>query len=254
MALHQVLLHANGPALWPAHKPLAEVLELRATTPELVWSGTYQGTPTPPGGYIFKRSWWPRAMRYELGDTAVGNLTYARYLSYDTAQKDSEGSDYTGCVVGELWADYRLGVRLSYHERLEFPDLPARIEQDAARWNYDGKLSAILVEDKMSGTSALQTLRSSAPDWLKSLLVPFIPTTDKVTRASQAAVWCKNGCVVLPVPDPTAVWVPDFEDELFLFPQAAHDDRVDAFTQLILWLEHILASGREARGEFSYED
>lgn len=248
-ATHQLLLRSDGPALWPAHKPLEEVLELKNTTPELVWSGTYQGTPTPPGGYIFKRKWWPHKRRYDLSDTAVKNLVYARYLSYDTAQKDKDDSDYTGCVVGELWPDYRLGLRYAYRERLEFPDLPARIEEDASRWNYDGKLAGILIEDKSSGTSALQTLRATSASWIRGLLIPFLPTTDKVTRGSQASVWCANGCVLLPIPDANAPWLPDFEDELFGFPQAAHDDRVDAFDQLILWLEHILASGRQARGE-----
>lgn len=249
MPAHQVLLHTNGPALWPVHKPLSEVLELRATTPELVWSGTYQGTPTPPGGYIFKRSWWPFERRYDLNDGRIKNFTYARYLSYDTGQKDKETADYTGCTVGELWPDYRLGVRYVYNERLEFPDLPTRIEEDARRWNYDGKLAGILIEDKVSGTSALQTLLATAPAWIAALLIPFMPTTDKTTRGSQAAVWCKNGCVLLPIPNDTAVWLPDFEDELFGFPQSAHDDRVDSLTQLILWLEHILAAGRVARGE-----
>ncbi|MBK7918418.1 MAG: hypothetical protein IPJ94_19605 [Chloroflexi bacterium] len=55
--------------------------------------------------------------------------------------------------------------------------------------------------------------------------------------------------MLLPYPTADLYWLIDFEEELFSFPQAAHDDRVDSFTQLILYLEHILAAGRQARGE-----
>ena len=248
MTAHQVLLHNDGPALWPAHKPLAEVLELKATTPELVWSGTYQGVPTPPGGYIFKRSWWPRANRYDPNEHDFDKQIYARYISWDTGQKDKETTDYSAHLVAELLLDYRLIIRRVMQERLEFPYLPEAIEQTAVRWNFDDKLHGILIEDKSSGTSAIQTLAASAPDWLAALLIPFLPTTDKVTRASQAAVWCKNGCVLLPVPGPAVPWLIDFEDELFSFPQVAHDDRTDTFSQLILFLENILSAGWLARG------
>ena len=249
MPAHQVFLHNNGPALWPQHKPLAEVLELRATTPELTWSGTYQGVPTPPGGYIFKRQWWRRENRYDPNDPSLPGQIYARYISWDTGQKDKETSDYSAYTVGELLTDYRLIIRRVRQERLEFPGLPAVTEQTAVRWNHDDKLHGVIVEDKSSGTSALQTLAATSPDWLAALLIPFMPTTDKITRASQAAVWCKNGCVLLPVPGPAVPWLIDFEDELFSFPQVAHDDRTYTLSQLILFLEHILSAGWLARGK-----
>lgn len=240
---NQLLLHRNGPALWPEHKPLAEVLDLKAVTPALVWSGTYQGQPTPPGGYIFKRAWWRGRNRYE-GEVA----THARYISWDTAMKDDEVNDPSACLVADLLPDYRLALRWAYAERLEFPDLAAQIQAVAEQWNTDGKLAGIIIEDKSSGTSALQTLRANAPDWLAALLFGFIPTTDKITRGSQASIWCANGCVLLPRPNAQQHWLIDFEDELFNFPQGAHDDRVDTLSQLILYLENILEYGYHARG------
>ncbi|MCB8942559.1 MAG: hypothetical protein H6658_02165 [Ardenticatenaceae bacterium] len=244
MPTHRVLLHQNGPALWPEHKPLAEVLELKETTPELIWHGTYQGSPTPPGGYTFKRAWWPRKHRYALGQQHI----HARFLSFDTGLKDKETADFTACTVGELWPDYRLGLAYAEQARYEFPFLPEYIEQTAVRWNYDGRLNAVIIEDKASGISALQTLQASSPAWLADMLVAFNPTTDKVTRASQAAVWCKNHSVLLPVLQPDLHWLIDFEDELFDFPQAVHDHRTDAFSQMILYLENLLSAGWQARG------
>lgn len=247
MPNHRVLIHSNGPALWPEHKPLMEVLELKATTPELVWSGTYQGVPTPPGGHIFKRTWWRKPGR--RFDHRQPPEVWGRYISWDTGLKDKEESDFSAYVVMDILADYTLTLRYVEMERLEFPDLPERILRVAERWNADDKLNAVIIEDKNSGTSALQTLRATAPDWLAQLLAEFLPSTDKVTRAGQAAVWCKNGSVLLPYADRELGWLIDFEDELFNFPGTAHDDRVDAFSQVILYLERYLEYGFQARSK-----
>jgi len=40
----------------------------------------------------------------------------------------------------------------------------------------------------------------------------------------------------------------DFETELFDFPAGELCDQVDAFTQVIIYLEHYLAQGWQARG------
>lgn len=248
MSTHQVYLH-SGRTIWPEHKPLEEVLELRATTPDPIWNGTYQGLPSRPGGTIFKARWWQGRNRYDLEDTNLARQVFGRWISVDTAQKDNpeRDTDFTAMVVGELWPDYRLAIRYGYMERLEFPDLPDEIEAQASRWNRDKKLRGVIVEDKISGTSALQTLRATAEDRTRDLLIPFMPTTDKVTRASQAAVWCKNGCILLPYPQTYLYWLVDLEDQLFDFPKAAHDDFVDALSQMILYLEHYLEHGFKAR-------
>ena len=64
-------------------------------------------------------------------------------------------------------------------------------------------------------------------------------------------MWCKNGSVLLPAPSAGAPWLVDFEDELFTFPAAANDDQVDAFSQLIIYIENLLAEGFHARHEFA---
>jgi len=242
-----VLLHNNGPALWPEHKPLSEVLDLQATTPESIWETTYQGNPSPPAGSVFKRSWWLRDTRYDVTEPGSQIQTVARYISWDTALKDKDTSDYSAAVIGELWPDYRLAIRYVLRERLPFPDLPTEIEALAKQYDYDDKLRAIIIEDKASGTSAYQTLLAGSDNHISSLLIPFMPTADKVTRANQAGVWCRNGCVQLPLANEAAPWLFDFEDEIFNFPSAAHDDQVDAFSQLVIYLEHLLADGWRAR-------
>ena len=247
MTNYRVLVHKNGPALWPEHKPLAEVVSLQATTPEAIWEATYQGNPTPPGGQVFKRGWWTGKNRYHADEESLKILTVARWISWDTGLKAKDTSDYSAFTVGELQPDYRLIIRQVQRERWEFPDLPAQMETVARRYNYDGKLRGLIIEDKVSGTSAYQTLMASAADWLRRILIAFQPVGDKIQRAQQAAVWCKNECVLLPQPSVAVPWLVDFEDELFTFPGATHDDQVDSLDQLILYLENLLAEGWRAR-------
>lgn len=246
---YRYLLHSNGPALWPEYKPLAEVLELESTTPAGIWAGTYQGNPTPPSGTVFERAWWGSDRRFDAGDHRLVNLCVARWQSWDTALKDDEANAYSVCTVGELTPDYRLLLRQVYRERLQFPALPEEIARMARMYNVDGKLKNVIIEDKASGISAYQTLQAGAEDWLANILVAFQPSGDKETRAKQAAVWCRNGCVLLPHPSEHVPWLMDFEDELFSFPGSSFKDQVDSFGQLILWTENLLAAGLRARKE-----
>ena len=224
---YRVLLHDRGPA-----------------TPALTWAGTYQGIPSPPGGFTFRRSWWRNKNRY---DPERPPAIVARFQSWDTAEKDTETAAYSACITGALTVDYQLMIESVYKARLIFPELPPKIEALAKSALSKGDLKAILIEDKSSGVSAYQTLRVSAPKTISRLIYPFTPRVDKETRANQAALWGANGSILLPEPGGAAVWLMDFEDELFDFPQSAYRDQVDAFSQLVIYCENYLASGLHKR-------
>lgn len=245
---YRFLLHSNGPAMWPEHKPLEEVLEIERTTSPYVWQTTYQQRVQSPEGSTFKRDWWDGKNRYNIGDKKIKNRVVARWLSWDTALVNTPGAAYTSAVVGELWPDYRIGIRYVYRERLEFPELPNAISRLAMAYNYDDKLRGVIIEDKVSGTSAYQTLKKSAKPWLQDVLIAFITPGDKEFKAGQAALWCRNGCVMLPHPSPeNDDWLFVFEDELFDFPHTNFKDQVDAFSQMIIYTENLLAEGWRAR-------
>lgn len=245
MRTYRVVVHRDGPALWPEKKSLAEILKLKATTPSLIFEGTFQGNPTPAGGHIFHREWWEDRSRY-TADTWRGKVA-ARFQSWDLAEKDKETNDYTACVTVEVLTDYRLLVREVYRDRLTFNVVPATIISRARQWNGDGLLRNVVIEDKSSGTPAYQTLKATAEAWLKPLLIAYQPMGGKVERANAASVWCGNGMVWLPHPSQAAPWLIDLEDELFAFPQGLHDDQVDALSQVIIFCEHLLAAGRNGR-------
>jgi phage terminase large subunit-like protein len=195
----------------------------------------------------FRREWWRGRNRYDATDPAYGNRCIARYISWDTGLKDKKTSAYSAAVVLELLPDYRLLVREVWREKLIFPDLVPEIEGLARRYNRDGKLRGVLIEDKASGISAYQTIQETSPAWLREITIPFEPHGDKSQRGQQAAVWCKLDCVLHPAPSERAPWLYDFEAELFAAPEAEYMDQHDAYVQGIIYLEHLLAEGWRAR-------
>ncbi len=196
----------------------------------------------------FKRAWWRRRNRYDATDPAWSHRAAGRYQFWDTALKDTNTSAYSAMVELEVQPDYRVLVRRVFREKLIYPDLVPVIEAEAARGNADLKLRGVVIEDKASGISAIQTLQQAGPAWLRTLVIPFEPKGDKRQRGQQAAVWCKLGCVWLPEPSEAVPWLLDFESELYAAPDGAYLDQHDAATMGILYLEHIIAAGYQARG------
>lgn len=236
-----------GEALWPARWPTERLQVLKVSLGDRA-AGQLQQRPAPAGGAIFRREWWDGRNRYDAADPRLRNLVVGRWLLLDTAMKDAESNDYTACLEAELLPDYRLVVRSVWWERLQFPGLLSAIEDQAIRSNRDGKLRGVVIEDKNSGTSALQTLKLAAPPWLSAILVPFQPAGSKTYRARQASLWCARDCVLLPHPSAEAPWLHDFEETVFTFPAAAHDDPVDTLSMALLYLEHLVRAGYQSRG------
>lgn len=237
-----------GEPLWPARYSRDWLRATEATIGPNDWHALYQQTPRQPGGTVFQRDWWAGRNRYDVGAEIAASQIVARYISWDTGLKDKDTSAYSAAVVAELMANYRLRIRHVERERLTFPALPPAIERLATEWNRDGKLHGVLIEDKASGTSAIQTLRATAPSWLANLVIAFNPNGDKEYRAGQAAVWCRNGCIDLPKPSEAVPWLHAYTEELFGFPNVAYLDQVDATSQMIIYLEHYIAEGFRARG------
>lgn len=234
------------------HLPAAEIEAVRQELPERVFRQEYEASFVDDASMIFDRSWWLGRNRYDASDPNLAHQAIGIYLSWDTGMKDKVANAYTARVAGFLMPDYRLLIRHVFRDRLTFPSLPHAISHDAETYagigGADQKVRGVLVEDKASGTSAIQTLRATAPAWLVPLLIPFQPNGSKEQRAEQAAVWCRNGCVLLPNPGPEVPWLLDYEEELFSAPLGEFMDQVDSTSQLILWVEHLLSQGYHARG------
>ena len=200
------------------------------------------------GAVIWLREW---CQRFDLDDEVMNGRVIARMLSYDTANKDKDTNAYSACAVIELLSDYRARLVHVWRERLLMPRLVARVQGDETtigdivRWNYDGKLNAVVIEDHASGTGLYQTMMDAGSPALQSMLVAFRPTGSKDDRFGQAGVWVKNGSFLIPKPSDRARWLHAWEAEIF--EEDEFKDQRDATAQSILYWEHLLAEGHRAR-------
>lgn len=240
-----------GEPLNPLRYPLERLVAIKGKVGDRVWNALYQQNPMVEGGNIFRYDWWDGRNRYKADDGKVRRTALARWIFMDTALKDKDSNDYTAWAVLELTPSYHIVVREIGQEKVLGAFVPNKVEDLANRYNVDGKLQAVAIEDKGSGTTAIQTLRATAPAWLATIVQEFTPAGTKEYRARQASVWCARDCVLLPEPSDEVPWLFGFSDptygQLFQFPHAQHDDMVDAFTMGLIFLEHYAATGWQAR-------
>lgn len=204
--------------------------------------------PEEGGKSVYKRKDFPRFDLHDM-DLRAETYGYGRYVFFDTAYEaetstsKKKNSDYTAWAVFELTREYKIRLVECRMERLEYPDLLSKIEEVAVTWNHDGELRNVVIERAASGRSALQSLGMASDSWLAPYIQGFDPgVRSKVGRAKSASLWTRLGRVEIPTPA-SDDWVHDFTEELFAFPAVDHDDRSDAFTTGILWLEYLLADG-----------
>lgn len=86
----------------------------------------------------------------------------------------------------------------------------------------------MLIEDKANGSAVIQMLTHEIP-----AMIPVNLEGGKITRAQGISPLIEAGNVLLPHPM-FMPWVNDFLEECASFPNGAHDDQVDAMTQMLL--------------------
>jgi len=232
---------AVGEVLWPKRWDAAEMRRKRAVVGERDWASLYQQRPAPDEGEIFKRHHWrywqPRGAKLPpvavtLADSSVVEVPAVELplrfeeavQTWDLNFKDTATSDFVaGMVMGRLGANKFV---LDYaRERLGITATMDAIRHWTGKWP---QAVAKLIEDKANGPAVIQMLRNEVPG-----LIPVEPQGGKVSRAYAAQPEVESGNVYLPHPH-FAAWTNEFINNAAAFPNAAHDDDVDAFTQAII--------------------
>jgi predicted phage terminase large subunit-like protein len=226
-----------GSPLWPGKYGLGTLLTMRSTIGSREWSAQYQCRPSPGEGGVFKRSWfayWHRApgdkgaivLDRKDGSPARRFLgtQLLRFFTVDVAAGMKQGNDYTVIACWGLTTDRDLVLLDLHRERLEGPSQIKAIALMQAKW----KPAWIGVEAVAYQLTLVQALiRKGFP------ARELRPDRDKVARAQTAAVRMEAGTVWFPLGAP---WLSDFEHELLLFPNGAHDDQVDVLSYAAAWV------------------
>lgn len=223
-----VLGRLEGDPLWGEFYTLEHLMNLKATLPARDWNSLYMGKPMDEDGGVIQGSWISRYDTLPAVDQ-IKRIT----VSADTAMKTGERNDYTAILVWieGIHNDHYLAY--VHRERMEFDDMVRRIENIATQWGA----TAIIVEDKGSGTQYVQTRAGKAPC---SVIPISTSNNSKEFRLDGVSPMFESGQVLLPK---TASWVADYESELLGFPTAKYDDQVDATSQYLNW-----ARQRQGRG------
>ena len=211
-----------GELLQPEREPLEVLEELKRTIGHYNFSAQYQQAPIPLEGEIIKWGWF---RWYETAPPRRGHDQIVQ--SWDTASKGGELNDYSVCTtwLAQGQEHYLLDV---FRKKLLYPELRRAVIEQSERW----KPSAILIEDKASGTALAQDFR---PGELKGCYrpIPIEPEADKLTRAAAQSVTIESGQVFLPREAP---WLSDLRAELVQFPNGRHDDQIDSISQYLGWI------------------
>jgi len=200
----------DGP-LWPEKFNEDQIKLLMAD--EYVFASQYMQNPMAAGGQVFKRplNYW----------SELPNLQY-RIIYGDTAQKDKEQNDFS---VFQCWGkgvDGKAYLLDQVRGKWKAPDLQRNAEtfwakHKAIKGVGTGALRCMKIEDKVSGTGLIQSLKGVPVEAIQR-------EKDKYTRALDVAPAFNSGLVLLPK---GASWLPEYESELLGFPSASFDDQVD---------------------------
>jgi len=204
----------EGELLDPVRFPQHVIDRDKKAMGSYAWAGQMQQRPSPMGGGIFKDEWW---QYYKIAPAIEWRAIYV-----DTAQKTKQENDFT---VFQCWGRSKEGRAIMLDQVRGKWEAPELLVQARAFWakhkdSHPAPLRAVKIEDKVSGTGLIQTLKREGG-------VPVVAIQrdkDKLTRALDTVAFIESGNVLLPE---QASWLSDFLAEASVFPNGAHDDQID---------------------------
>jgi len=205
--------------------------EIKASNGSRYWNSLYMQDPTPEEGGLIKKKWlqqWeedePPSCEFVIQtyDTAFSTRTTADFSVIQTwgifYLYDQDDSGYENYVAHLILLGNVKG-------RFEYPEL----RKLAQKLYADNKPDVCMVEKKASGQSLIQDMRRAGLP-----VMEYTPDRDKVSRVYAASPIMEAGRVWIPT---NKKWSEDLIEELIRFPNAAHDDQVDAMTMAIHYMK-----------------
>lgn len=215
---------------WPEKESLAHLLQLEqggndkdgAAVSRYTMSSQYQQEPTKLGGGLIKTEYFGR---YKTLPPLKWRAVWA-----DTAQKTAQHNDFSVFLCAGLGYDNNLYLIDLVRGRWESPQLIAAAKaffnKHRPKTNELGTLRRLYVEDKVSGTTLIQTIEQEND-------IPVVAIqrgTDKLTRFMDVQPFIEMRRVYLPEDVEQHPWVPDYLAECEAFTaNMTHDfdDQID---------------------------
>ena len=197
-----------------------ELMKVKQEIGSYAFSAQYLQKPLSDHNSLIKLEW----LKHFDNSNAAAPIEFQHcYQSWDCAFKTGKNNDYSvGLTFGIL--DGKIYIQDLIRGKFEFTDLKKMVQNQYLKY----KPSAILIEDKASGQVLIQ-------DLMNKYTLPVIkvrPKLDKLARFITNLNLFEAGVIHLPK---NAIWLDDFVNELFEFPNSKHDDMVDACTQFLNW-------------------
>jgi predicted phage terminase large subunit-like protein len=209
--------------LWPQRFSVETLDGLRRDLGAMGFAAQYQQHPTPAGGGQFKSRWFryftseDECYILETPEETIRHRksTCWHFATVDLAISLKQTADYTVIATWAVTPDRDLLLVDCLHDHLDNPEQQKQISLAFQKHHPD----YFKVENVAYQLALIQQLRRQGLP-----VREYKPIKDKVSRASSASVFYEGGKVYHPK---SVHWIAEWEEELLLFPNAAHDDRVD---------------------------
>lgn len=220
----------KGDALWPEFYPIETLQKIKAEQGSKSFEALYQQNPVPEEGNIIKHEWinyW-----HDLP---------ARFdeiiQSWDLTFKGTDKADY---VVGQVWGRWKAQFYLVDQVRGQW-DFTKTIEEVKKLSAKYPKAQLKVFEDKANGPAIQSHLKKELVG-----IKMYNPKSSKEERVHSITPLFEGGNVFIPS---NSSYKDGLVYEWTSFPNAPHDDQVDAMSQALLNLNKTTSKGFAFAGQ-----
>jgi predicted phage terminase large subunit-like protein len=216
----------EGELLWPDRFTAPILARLKHSLGSMDYAAQYQQTPVPSGGGQFRKEWLryatetPQAWLLETanGPKSILKSSCRAFATVDLAISSKQSADFTVIAFWATTPEKDLILFDMVRGRFDNPTQMQQIEI----LNQKYRPEYVQIETVGYQLALVQQLLQRGVPCKE-----YKPVRDKVSRAVTAAIWFENGKVFLLK---HLALLTEIEQELLLFPKAAHDDIVDNFS------------------------
>ena len=233
---YRVLLHEDGPALWPDYIDTAALEGARRESGTPIFNTMYQAEPGGLRGQIIH----PDFFRY-IDDGALERSFIAESLTYctlDPAFTEKSSADETAIAIGSIHPNGMLYVRFVWHGRARFPSIVETLAGDYRRLAETRPRSVIGYYKPLVVGIEANAAQSGLIDMIEEQH-PDLPLEKLTTRDDPFSRWLQLGADyefgrILHHP---SLMNSALERQLTQLPAAKHDDMAQTIAMLTRYVD-----------------